>query len=129
LVFDADEAVHLKTQGHTVILARIETSPEDVLGMHAAAGILTTRGGLTSHAAVVARGMGRPCVVGAGSVQIEMERESLTAGGELLHKGDLITIDGSTGQIIKGRVLMRQPALSQDFLKLMEWADDFRRMK
>ncbi len=129
LVFDADEAVHLKAQGHTVILARIETSPEDVQGMHAAAGILTTRGGMTSHAAVVARGMGRPCVSGAASVQIDLERETLTASGELLHKGDIVTIDGSSGQIIKGRVPMREPTLSSDFTTLMGWADQFRRMK
>jgi pyruvate,orthophosphate dikinase len=129
LVFDADEAVHLKAQGHTVILARIETSPEDVQGMHAAVGILTTRGGMTSHAAVVARGMGRPCVVGASSVAIDLDRETLSANGTLLHKGDVITIDGSTGQIIKGRVPMRQPELSEDFNRLMQWADGFRRMK
>jgi pyruvate, orthophosphate dikinase len=129
LVFDADEAVHLKAQGHTVILARVETSPEDVQGMHAAVGILTTRGGMTSHAAVVARGMGRPCVVGASSVSIDLERETLQAGGTLLQKGDIITIDGSTGQIIKGRVPMREPELSEDFNRLMRWADGFRRMK
>ena len=129
LVFDADEAVHLKAQGHTVILARIETSPEDVQGMHAAVGILTTRGGMTSHAAVVARGMGRPCVVGASAVQIDLERETLQAGGVLLHKGDIVTIDGSTGQIIKGRVAMREPKLSEDFTTLMQWADGFRRMR
>ncbi len=127
LVFDADEAVHLKAQGHTVILARVETSPEDVQGMHAAVGILTTRGGMTSHAAVVARGMGRPCVVGASAVSIDLERETLQAGGTLLHKGDIITIDGSTGQIIKGRVPMREPELSEDFNRLMRWADGFRR--
>ena len=129
LVFDADEAVHLKAQGHTVILARVETSPEDVQGMHAAVGILTTRGGMTSHAAVVARGMGRPCVVGASAVQIDLERETLQAGLMILHKGDVVTIDGSTGQIIKGRVPMRQPKLSEDFNTLMKWADGFRRMR
>jgi pyruvate,orthophosphate dikinase len=129
LVFDADEAVHLKGQGHTVILARVETSPEDVQGMHSAVGILTTRGGMTSHAAVVARGMGRPCVVGASAVQIDLERETLSASGIVLHKGDVVTIDGSTGQIIKGRVPMRQPELSEDFTKLMRWADDVRRMR
>jgi pyruvate,orthophosphate dikinase len=129
LVFDADKAVHLKAQGHTVILARVETSPEDVQGMHAAAGIITTRGGMTSHAAVVARGMGRPCVVGAASVQIELERETLSSGGETLSKGEVVTIDGSTGQIIKGRVPMREPTLSSDFVTLMGWADRFRRMK
>jgi pyruvate,orthophosphate dikinase len=129
LVFDADEAVHMKAHGHTVVLARIETSPEDVQGMHAAAGILTTRGGMTSHAAVVARGMGRPCVSGAASVHIDLERETLQAGGVTLHKGDLVTIDGSTGQIIKGRVKTREPKLSDDFNTLMGWADKFRRMK
>jgi len=129
LVFDADEAVHLKAQGHTVILARVETSPEDVQGMHAALGILTTRGGMTSHAAVVARGMGRPCVVGASSAVIDLERETLSAGGVLLHKGEVITIDGSTGQIIKGRVPTRQPELSEDFNTLMQWADGLRRLK
>jgi pyruvate,orthophosphate dikinase len=129
LVFDADEAVHLKAQGHTVILARVETSPEDVQGMHAALGILTTRGGMTSHAAVVARGMGRPCVVGASSVVIDLDRETLSAGGMLLHKGQVVTIDGSTGQIIKGRVPMREPALSEDFNRLMQWTDGVRRLK
>ncbi|MGI8853751.1 MAG: pyruvate, phosphate dikinase [Methyloceanibacter sp.] len=129
LVFAADEAVHLKAQGHTVILARVETSPEDVQGMHAAAGILTTRGGMTSHAAVVARGMGRPCVVGAAQVVIDLERETLEAGGVRLGKGDVITIDGSTGQIIKGRVAMREPVLSAEFGTLMQWADGFRRMR
>jgi pyruvate,orthophosphate dikinase len=129
LVFDADEAVHLKAQGHTVVLARIETSPEDVQGMHSAVGIFTTRGGMTSHAAVVARGMGRPCVVGASSVQIDLERETLSASGMVLHKGEVVTIDGSTGQIIKGRVPMRHPTLSEDFNKLMRWADDVRRMR
>ena len=129
LVFDADEAVHLKAQGHTVILARVETSPEDVQGMHAAVGILTTRGGMTSHAAVVARGMGRPCVCGATGIQVDLERETLRAGDVLLHKGDIITLDGSSGQIIKGRVPMREPELSEDFATLMRWSDSFRRMK
>ncbi|MGH6736411.1 MAG: pyruvate, phosphate dikinase [Methyloceanibacter sp.] len=129
LVFDADEAVHLKAQGHTVILARIETSPEDVQGMHAAAGIFTTRGGMTSHAAVVARGMGRPCVAGAAAVHIDLERETLEAAGVTLNKGDVVTIDGSSGKIIKGRVTMREPELSADFATLMQWADGFRRMK
>jgi pyruvate,orthophosphate dikinase len=129
LVFDADEAVHLKAHGHTLILARVETSPEDVQGMHAAAGILTTRGGMTSHAAVVARGMGRPCVTGAASVQIDLDKETLQAGGVLLHKGDIVTIDGSSGQIINGRVAMREPELSSDFNTLMGWADKIRRMR
>jgi pyruvate,orthophosphate dikinase len=97
--------------------------------MHASAGVITTRGGMTSHAAVVARGMGRPCVVGAASVQIDLERETLASGNEILSKGEIVTIDGSTGQIIKGRVPMREPALSSDFVTLMGWADSFRRMK
>ena len=128
IVFDADEAVHMKAQGRDVILARVETSPEDVQGMHAAVGILTTRGGMTSHAAVVARGMGRPCVVGAAAVHIDLEHGTLEAGGVQLHKGDIVTIDGSTGRIIKGRVTMREPELSEDFTTLMGWADEFRRM-
>ena len=126
LVFDADEAVHLKAQGHTVILARVETSPEDVQGMHAAAGIITTRGGMTSHAAVVARGMGRPCVVGASTVAIDLDRETLQANGTLLHKGDFVTIDGSTGQIIKGRVAMlprrRSPCASRSSAQIVRSA-------
>ncbi|MGD8422182.1 MAG: pyruvate, phosphate dikinase [Methyloceanibacter sp.] len=129
VVFDADEAVHMKSQGHTVILARIETSPEDVQGMHAAAGILTTRGGMTSHAAVVARGMGRPCVAGAASAHIDLERETLEAGGIVLNKGDIVTIDGSSGKVINGRVSMRQPELSPDFATLMSWADELRHME
>lgn len=129
IVFDADEAVHMKSQGHTVILARIETSPEDVQGMHAAAGIITTRGGMTSHAAVVARGMGRPCVAGAAAVHIDLDREILEAGGATLYKGDVVTIDGSSGRLIKGRVTMRQPELSADFAALMVWADGFRRLE
>ncbi|MEM7191278.1 MAG: pyruvate, phosphate dikinase [Pseudomonadota bacterium] len=128
IVFDADEAVHMKSQGHTVILARIETSPEDVQGMHASAGVLTTRGGMTSHAAVVARGMGRPCVAGAAGAHIDMERETLEAGGTTLHKGDIVTIDGTSGKLIQGRVAMRQPELSVDFATLMGWADGFRRL-
>ncbi|MFD0988422.1 pyruvate, phosphate dikinase [Methyloligella solikamskensis] len=129
LVFDADEAVHLRAQGHTVILARVETSPEDVQGMHAAAGIVTTRGGMTSHAAVVARGMGRPCVSGATRVQIDLEKETLSAGGVTLRKGDIVTLDGSTGEIIKGRVSTRQPEMSDSFATLMAWADEFRHLE
>ncbi len=129
IVFDADDAVHMKAQGHTVILARIETSPEDVQGMHAAVGIVTTRGGMTSHAAVVARGMGRPCVAGAAAVHIDLERETLEAGGVTLNKGNIVTIDGSTGKLIQGCVTMRQPELSADFETLMKWADNARRLE
>jgi pyruvate,orthophosphate dikinase len=129
IVFDSDEAETLKGQGREVVLVRIETSPEDIHGMHAAAGILTTRGGMTSHAAVVARGMGRPCVSGAGAVRIDYKAQTMTVNGKVLRKGDLITIDGSTGQVIEGRVKMRQPELSGDFARVMAWADEARRLK
>ncbi len=129
IVFSPDDAEKLKGQGKTVILVRVETSPEDIHGMHAAAGILTARGGMTSHAAVVARGMGRPCVSGASALRINTELGTLSAGDVTLKEGDLITIDGSTGQVIKGRVAMRQPELTGDFATLMEWADNVRRLK
>ena len=102
---------------------RTETSPEDIHGMHAAAGILTTRGGMTSHAAVVARGMGRPCVCGAGTLRIDAKAGTMTVGGQTFRKGDVITIDGAKGEVLKGRVKMRQPELSGDFAKVMQWAD------
>ncbi len=126
IVFDADEAEAMKGQGREVILVRIETSPEDIHGMHAAAGILTTRGGMTSHAAVVARGMGRPCVCGAGSLRIDYKAGTMTVAGQIFRKGDVITIDGGKGEILKGRVKMRQPELSGDFAKVMQWADTAR---
>ena len=129
IVFSPDDAEKLKSQGKTVILVRTETSPEDIHGMHAAAGILTARGGMTSHAAVVARGMGRPCVSGASALRINTELGTLSAGTVTLKEGDLITIDGSTGQVIRGQVPMRQPELTGDFAALMEWADGLRRMK
>ncbi|MEZ5924250.1 MAG: pyruvate, phosphate dikinase [Hyphomicrobiaceae bacterium] len=129
VVFTADDAELLKGQGKSVVLVRIETSPEDIHGMHAAAGILTTRGGMTSHAAVVARGMGRPCVSGAGAIRIDYGKATLTVGKTVVRKGDIITIDGSTGQVLLGEVAMRQPELSGDFAKLMAWADGLRRMK
>ncbi len=128
IVFSAAEAEQMKTAGHKVILVRIETSPEDILGMHAAEGILTTRGGMTSHAAVVARGMGKPCVSGAGSIRINYAKETMTAGGITFHKGDTLTIDGGTGHVMKGVVTMRQPELSGEFTILMEWADEVRRL-
>jgi pyruvate,orthophosphate dikinase len=128
IVFDSDEAEALKSQGREVILVRIETSPEDIHGMHAAAGILTTRGGMTSHAAVVARGMGRPCVCGASALKIDMVAGTMTAGGEVFRKGDLITLDGAAGQVLKGTVAMRQPELSGDFATIMGWADALRTM-
>jgi pyruvate,orthophosphate dikinase len=129
IVFDADKAEMLKNQGHTVILVRTETSPEDIHGMHAAAGILTARGGMTSHAAVVARGMGRPCVSGAGTIRIDYKTRVMSIGDKFLREGDIITIDGTKGHVIEGAVPMLQPELSGDFSKLMVWADEIRRMK
>jgi pyruvate,orthophosphate dikinase len=129
IVFTAEEAVQAEEEGRKVILVRIETSPEDIHGMHAAEAILTTRGGMTSHAAVVARGMGIPCVVGAGSMRVDLRNEVLMGvGGVVLRRGEVITIDGSTGQVLRGAVPMIQPALSGDFGKLMAWADETRRM-
>src|SRR5262245_53853550 len=128
IVLDADEAEAMKAQGREVILVRVETSPEDIHGMHAAAGILTTRGGMTSHAAVVARGMGRPCVCGAGTLRIDYKAGTVTAGGVTLRKGEIITIDGGKGEVLAGRVKMRQPELSGDFAKVMAWADRARRL-
>ena len=128
IVFSSDEAEHLKAAGKRVILVRVETSPEDIHGMHASEGILTTRGGMTSHAAVVARGMGKPCVSGAGSVRVDYKAGTLTTGGRTFRKGDVLTIDGSSGQVIAGEVAMLQPELSGDFATLMDWADGSRRM-
>ena len=128
IVFNASDAEQMKSAGRKVILVRIETSPEDILGMHAAEGILTTRGGMTSHAAVVARGMGKPCVSGAGTIRVNYAKETMTAAGHTFNKGDMLTIDGATGQVMKGVVEMRQPELSGEFAILMEWADAARRM-
>jgi pyruvate, orthophosphate dikinase len=129
IVFSPDEAELLKSQGHRVILVRVETSPEDIHGMHAAEGILTTRGGMTSHAAVVARGMGKPCVSGAGSLRVDYRAQTMTAGGTTLKKGEMLTIDGSTGQVLVGKVPMMQPALAGEFATLMQWADAVRKLK
>jgi len=129
LVFTPDEAETLRNLGKSVILARLETSPEDIHGMHAAAGILTARGGMTSHAAVVARGMGRPCVSGAKDLSIDYEGHAMTAAGRKLRRGDVITIDGSTGEVIAGEVPTLQPELGADFQQLMDHADEVRRMK
>ncbi len=129
IVFTSEEAVSAAAEGRRVILVRMETSPEDIHGMHAAEGILTTRGGMTSHAAVVARGMGIPCVSGAGSMRVDIRSGVLVGMGCMLKKGDVITIDGSSGRVMRGEVAMTQPALSGDFGKLMEWADSTRRMK
>jgi len=129
IVFSSDEAESLKSQGRKVILVRVETSPEDIHGMHAAEGILTTRGGMTSHAAVVARGMGKPCVSGAGSLRVDYRHQTLTAGGTVLKKGDTLTIDGSTGQVLAGTVAMLEPTLAGEFGTIMKWADDLRELK
>ncbi|WP_245469790.1 pyruvate, phosphate dikinase, partial [Mesorhizobium sp. M7A.F.Ca.MR.362.00.0.0] len=129
IVFSSGDAEELKTQGRKAILVRIETSPEDIHGMHAAEGILTTRGGMTSHAAVVARGMGKPCVSGAGSLRVDYKAGTLMAMGSTFRKGDIVTIDGGNGQVLKGAVPMLQPELSGDFAAIMEWADAVRRMK
>ncbi len=129
VVFSADEAEAAASRGESVILVRIETSPEDIHGMHAARGILTTRGGMTSHAAVVARGMGRPCVSGAGDLRIDYAAGTLTVRNHLVRAGDLITLNGSTGEIMAGEVPTIQPRLSGDFAMLMGWADGVRKLK
>jgi pyruvate, orthophosphate dikinase len=129
IVFSSDEAEALKSQGRKVILVRVETSPEDIHGMHAAEGILTTRGGMTSHAAVVARGMGKPCVSGAGSLRVDYRTQTLTVGGVVLKKGDTLTIDGATGQVLAGAVPMLEPVLAGEFATVMKWADEFRQLK
>ena len=129
IVFSSDEAEALKGQGRKVILVRVETSPEDIHGMHAAEGILTTRGGMTSHAAVVARGMGKPCVSGAGAIRVDYAAQTLSAADVTLKKGEMLTIDGTTGQVLVGRVPMTEPELSGEFATLMAWADTARVLK
>jgi pyruvate, orthophosphate dikinase len=129
IVFSSDDAEEGKKNGRKVILVRVETSPEDIHGMHAAQGILTTRGGMTSHAAVVARGMGKPCVSGAGTIRVDYNAQTLTAPGVVLKKGDVITVDGASGQVLQGKVRMLEPELSGEFATLMGWADRVRRMK
>jgi pyruvate, orthophosphate dikinase len=129
IVFSSDEAERRRAEGRKVILVRIETSPEDVHGMHAADGVLTTRGGMTSHAAVVARGMGKPCVTGAGTIRIDYVKGVMVAQGQEFRRGDIITIDGGLGQILKGVVPLMQPEFTGDFGRIMHWADGIRRMK
>ncbi|MDD2794932.1 pyruvate, phosphate dikinase [Acidocella sp.] len=129
VVFSADEAEMRAQKGESVILVRIETSPEDIHGMHAARGILTTRGGMTSHAAVVARGMGRPCVAGAGSISVDYGAQTLSAAGVVIRAGEILTIDGATGEVFAGTVKMIEPQLSGEFGMLMGWADEVRRLK
>jgi pyruvate,orthophosphate dikinase len=126
VVFSADDAEDWAERGEKVILVRIETSPEDIGGMHVSQGILTTRGGMTSHAAVVARGMGTPCVAGAGDIRVDYAAKTLTAAGRPVHEGDVITIDGSTGQVMLGAVPTIQPELTGDFARLMTWVDKIR---
>jgi pyruvate,orthophosphate dikinase len=129
VVFSADEAELRAQKGESVLLVRIETSPEDIHGMHAARGILTTRGGMTSHAAVVARGMGRPCVAGAGGISVDYGAQTLSAGGVTIRAGEILTIDGATGEVFAGSVKMIEPQLSGEFGTLMGWADEARRLK
>jgi len=129
IVFNSNDAEAAKKAGRKVILVRVETSPEDIHGMHAAEGILTTRGGMTSHAAVVARGMGKPCVSGAGQIRVDYAKGTLTVGATTLKAGDVLTIDGGTGQVLLGEVKMQKPELSGEFATLMGWADKVRRLK
>jgi pyruvate, orthophosphate dikinase len=129
IVFTADEAEAHAARGQDVILVRIETSPDDINGMHAAKGTLTTRGGMTSHAAVVARGMGRPCVAGAGELRVDYAAGALAVRDRVVRAGETITIDGSTGEVMEGEVATLQPELSGDFARIMGWADEVRRMR
>ena len=128
VVFSAEEAEKLAGQGESVILVRVETSPEDIHGMHAARGILTARGGMTSHAAVVARGMGRPCVAGAGELRIDYQADAMYVRGDTIEAGEVITIDGAAGEIILGEVPTIEPELSGDFATVMGWADEIRQL-
>ena len=128
IVFSSEEAVEWKEKGHKTILVRIETSPEDILGMVAAQGILTTRGGMTSHAAVVARGMGKCCVAGCGDVTVDYSKEEMRVSGYVLKKGDVITLDGSTGQVFLGEVKTVEPQLDAVFERVMKLSDEFRTM-
>jgi pyruvate,orthophosphate dikinase len=129
VVFNSEDAETAKKAGQKVILVRVETSPDDIHGMHAAEGILTTRGGMTSHAAVVARGMGKPCVSGAGSIRVDYPAKTFTVAGVTVRAGETITIDGSTGQVLQGQVAMQEPEMSGEFATLMGWADAARKLK
>tara|TARA_Y100000590_G_scaffold391198_1_gene467635 strand:+ start:8 stop:1624 length:1617 start_codon:yes stop_codon:yes gene_type:complete len=129
VVFTSDEAERLNGMMQNTILVRVETSPEDIHGMHAAKGILTARGGMTSHAAVVARGMGRPCVSGSSEIEIDYEKKIFKTKNNIVKEGEIITIDGSTGRIIIGEVKTVKPEISGDFSELMSWADNFRKLK
>ena len=129
VVFDAAEAQKLRGRNTPCILVRIETSPEDIQGMHAADGVITARGGLLSHAAVIARGMGKPCVVGASGLRVDYAQASMQALGVVVKKGDMITLDGASGRILKGSLATVKPVLSGDFATILEWADQIRRMR
>jgi len=129
VTFSAEEAEKLKEQMQDAILVRIETSPEDINGMHAAKGILTARGGMTSHAAVVARGMGKPCVSGSSQIKIDYEKKEFKSGDYIVKEGEVITIDGGSGKVMLGKVLTVKPDISGDFSKVMNWADQFRKLK
>lgn len=129
VVFAADRAEKQKEEGENVILVRIETSPEDIKGMNAAEGILTARGGATSHAAVVARGMGKCCVAGCSALDIDYSSKSMKVGNETVYEGDYISIDGSTGEVMLGQVATKEAEMSEDFKKLMKWADDIRKLE
>src|SRR5262249_15607286 len=120
---------HAAGEGRDVILVRLETSPEDIHGMHAAKGILTVRGGMTSHAAVVARGMGRPCVTGAGTLKVDAERGTMVAGRKTIARREILTSDGAGGKVYRGRVPMLLPEVTGDFAALMQWADAKRVLK
>src|SRR5208337_46550 len=128
IVFSSDEAAKLQIDGRKVILVRIETSPEDIHGMHAAEGILTARGGMTSHAAVVARGMGKCCVAGCGALRIHYGKGEMQIDEQVIRAGDTITIDGSSGEVMRGRVRTVTPELGGEFSELMRWADQLRRV-
>ncbi len=129
VTFSADEAEKLKEQMQDTILVRVETSPEDINGMHAAKGILTARGGMTSHAAVVARGMGKPCVSGSSEIKIDYEKKEFKSGEYIIKEGEVITIDGGKGKVMLGKVPTVEPDISGDFSKVMSWADKFRKLK
>ncbi len=129
VVFSADEAEDINEEGKPVILVRVETSPEDIHGMNASRGILTARGGMTSHAAVVARGMGKCCVAGCGDIRVDYGAEFFKVGDTIVKKGDIITLDGSTGQVFLGTIPTIEPALTGEFGTFMEWVDEFRRLQ
>ena len=129
ITFSADDAEALKSQNQKTVLVRLETSPEDIHGMNAAEGILTCRGGMTSHAAVVARGMGKPCVSGSGSIQIDYQNKEFKVGERIFKEGDIITIDGSSGEVMSGEVKTIKPDISGDFSTIMSWADKIRKMQ